>query len=79
MRIGEKLVDLKKITMPVLNIVGSEDDLVPPESSRNIISKVASSDSKLIEFPTGHVGLCISSKAHEKLWPEVVQWLSKRS
>lgn len=79
MKIGEKLVDLKKINMPVLNIVGSGDDLVPPESSRNIISKVASSDSRLIEFPTGHVGLCISSKSHEKLWPEVVQWLSKRS
>lgn len=79
MKIGEKLVDLKRITMPILNIVGGEDDLVPPESSRNITTKVPSSDSRLIEFPTGHVGLCISSRAHEKLWPEVTQWLSKRS
>ena len=79
MKVGGHLVDLKKITMPMLNIVGENDDLVPPQSSKSITTKVASSDSKLIEFPTGHVGLCVSSKAHEKLWPEVVQWLSKRS
>ncbi len=30
MRVGSDLVDLKKITMPVLNIIGTKDDLVPP-------------------------------------------------
>jgi polyhydroxyalkanoate synthase len=40
---------------------------------------IASQDKQLMEFPTGHVGLCIGSKAHEKLWPNVVKWLAERS
>ena len=79
MKVGGKLVDLKKITMPVLNIVGEKDDLVPPQSSRTINDVIGSNDKKLIEFPTGHVGLCISPAAHKKLWPDVVKWLADRS
>ena len=36
MMLGKDLVNLKKITMPVLNIVGIKDDLVSAESSRTI-------------------------------------------
>lgn len=79
MKVGGKLVDLKKIKIPFLNIVGQADDLVPPQSSLPVTNKVSSTDKKSIEFPTGHVGLCISSKAHQKLWPEVTNWLAERS
>jgi len=79
MNVGTNLVGLEKITMPVLNIVGSKDDLVPSQSSKSIMNVIPSKDKKLIEFPTGHVGLCISEQAHEQLWPEVGKWLSQRS
>ncbi len=79
LKIGSKKIDLNNLTMPVLNIVGLKDDLVPPESSRSIMNNIQSTDKQLIEFPTGHVGLCISKKAHEKLWPDVTKWLGKRS
>ncbi|NND85938.1 MAG: alpha/beta fold hydrolase [Nitrosopumilus sp.] len=79
MMLGEDLVDLKKITMPVLNIVGTNDDLVSSESSRTITEIVSSEDKKTLEFPTGHVGLCISKTAHKKLWPEVGKWLKEHS
>ncbi|MFQ5440302.1 MAG: alpha/beta fold hydrolase [Nitrosopumilaceae archaeon] len=79
MKVGGKLVDLKNVTMPFLNIVGERDDLVPPQSSKTISNVIASNDKQLIEFPTGHVGLCIGGKAHEKLWPNVVNWLAERS
>ncbi len=79
MMLGENLVDLKKITMPILNIVGTNDDLVSAESSRTITDVVSSEDKQTLEFPTGHVGLCISKTAHKKLWPEVGQWLKKHS
>ena len=77
--VDDNLIDLKKITMPILNIVGSRDDLVPPQSSKTIMNVIGSEDKKLIEFPTGHVGLCIGKKAHKQLWPEVGRWLAKRS
>jgi len=79
MMLGNTLVDLKKITMPVLNIVGTNDDLVSAESSRTITEVVSSKDKKTLEFPTGHVGLCISRTAHKKLWPEVGNWLKEHS
>jgi polyhydroxyalkanoate synthase len=79
MIVGGNLVDLKNITVPVLNIVGTKDDLVSAESSRTIIDVVASTDKQTIEFPTGHVGLCISKTAHKKLWPDVGKWLIEHS
>jgi len=79
MKIGPKTVDLKNITMPVLNIVGMKDNLVPPDSERYIMCEFQGDDKELIEFPTGHVGLCISKEAHEQLWPKVTKWLASRS
>ena len=79
MVLGNDLIDLKKITMPVLNIVGTNDDLVSAESSRTITDVISSKDKKTLEFPTGHVGLCISKTAHKKLWPEVGKWLQEHS
>ena len=78
MHVGSQLLDLQKITMPVLNVIGSKDDLVPPESSKPILSVIGSKDKKLIEFPTGHVGLCTGQRAHEQLWPKVGEWLAQR-
>src|SRR5215212_1061829 len=44
-------IDLRKITMPILNIVGIYDDLVPSASSIPLNDVISSSDKKLIEFP----------------------------
>lgn len=79
MKVGKNTIDLKKISMPFLNLVGEKDDLVSPASSKSVMGLVSSTDKKMIEFPTGHVGLCVSQAAHEKLWPEVGRWLSQRS
>ncbi len=79
MKVGQDIINLKNITIPVLDIVGTKDDLVPPSSSTSVMNVIGSTDKKLIEFPTGHVGLCISQAAHEKLWPEVGKWLAQRS
>ncbi|VVC05305.1 Poly(3-hydroxyalkanoate) polymerase subunit PhaC [uncultured archaeon] len=79
MKVGSDIINLKNITIPVLNIVGTTDDLVPPSSSKSIMNAIGSTDKKLIEFPTGHVGLCISQIAHKNLWPEVASWLAQRS
>lgn len=79
MKVGSDIINLKNITIPVLGIVGTKDDLVPPSSSKSIMDAISSTDKKLIEFPTGHVGLCISHMSHEKLWPEVGSWLAQRS
>ena len=72
-------IDLSKINHPFLNIIASKDDLVAPASSKALNDVVGSSDKSIIEFNSGHVGACISSRAHTELWPTVGDWLKKRS
>ena len=79
MTLNGKTINLKRIEMPLLSIVGSKDDLAHPASSAPLMDAVSSKDKQLIEFPLGHVGLCVSSSAHANLWPQVVKWLQERS
>jgi polyhydroxyalkanoate synthase subunit PhaC len=53
--------------------------IVSPKSSLPISESVASKDKKSIEFPSGHIELCIIYDAHQNLWPEVVDWLLSKS
>lgn len=78
-KLNGNTVDLNNITMPVLNIIGEYDHLVPPTASRPLLEYVGSSDTKELSLPTGHIGLSVSSKSHRQLWPQVVDWLRPRS
>jgi len=75
---GER-VDLGDITMPVLQVIGEYDHLIPPAASKPFNEKVASDDTEIMEFSTGHIGLSVSSSTHEHLWPDVAEWFAERS
>lgn len=75
---GEK-VDLKKITMPVLNMFGELDHLVPPECSKPLADLIGSKDVTTIAYPVGHIGMYVSSKAQKEMAPTVARWLIERS
>ncbi|WP_251343874.1 class III poly(R)-hydroxyalkanoic acid synthase subunit PhaC [Haloplanus halophilus] len=75
---GER-VDLDDVTMPVLQVIGEYDHLIPPEASKPFNEAVASDDTEIMEFSTGHIGLSVSSSTHEHLWPEVAEWFAERS
>ena len=76
----EKIIaemDITRITMPTLSIVGKNDDLISYDSSISVNNYIASSDKYLIEFPGDHIELCVSENAHRKVWPKVVEWLEQ--
>jgi polyhydroxyalkanoate synthase len=73
-----KHVDVNNIDMPVLQIVGEYDHLIPPEASKPFNEVVASDDTTIVEFPTGHIGLSVSSSSHADLWPQVADWYVER-
>ena len=79
LKIGGEKVDLKRITQPLLNIVAERDDLVPPEMSIPLNDLVSSKDKTLFKHPSGHIGLSVSNRALQELWPKVGRWLAKRS
>jgi polyhydroxyalkanoate synthase len=79
MKIGEDLIDLSKISIPVLNIIAEEDHLVSPQCSVALNDVVSSADKRLMHFHTGHVGLIASSYSQNNVLPKVGQWLRVRS
>jgi len=79
MPVGKHMVNLKNITCPVLNLMASKDDLVPCSQSLPFNDLVSSTDRKAIQFPAGHIGLAVGSRAQRELWPQAVDWLAVRS
>jgi len=71
-------VDLKKLTMPLLNIYGKFDHLVPPEACNKLTSTVGSTDVEDICLNTGHIGIYVSSKCQELFAPKIAAWLKAR-
>jgi len=78
MEVGGKRVDLKKITMPLLNYYGKYDHLVPPEACELLTSKVGSKDTEDICLDTGHIGIYVSSKCQKEFTPRIARWLKER-
>jgi len=76
--LGGRRVDLKKVTMPLLNIYGRYDHLVPPEACELLTKKVGSKDVEDICIDTGHIGIYVSSKCQKELVPRIAQWLQAR-
>ncbi len=76
--VGDHTVDLKNITMPLLNIYASEDNLVPPASSIPLNDFVGTKDKELYKFPGGHIGVFVGSRTQKELGPAIEKWLEAR-
>jgi polyhydroxyalkanoate synthase len=79
LKLGDKLIDLSTIKVPMLNIVADEDHLVSPQCSAPLNDVVSSTDKRLMRFHTGHVGLIASLYSQNNVLPKVGQWLKARS
>jgi polyhydroxyalkanoate synthase len=73
--VGERRAVLGEIRCPVLNVCGERDQLVPPAQSVPFVRHVGSRDASNLSFACGHLGLMVSRRAHEDLWPRVCRWL----
>lgn len=78
LKVGDKIVNLKDITMPLLNIYASADHLVPPSASKPLNDLVGSSDKSLYEFKGGHIGVFVGSKSQKELAPAISRWFHER-
>ena len=74
-----KHVDIENLEMPVLQIVAEYDHLIPPNASKPFNDAIPSEDTEIMEFPTGHIGMSVSSRSHAELWPDVCEWFEERS
>jgi polyhydroxyalkanoate synthase len=79
MEIGRKRIDLRQISMSLLNIMAQYHHLVPNESSHPLIDAVSSTDKETMVFPTEHIGMFVGSKSQNEVCPKIAQWLEPRS
>lgn len=78
LRIAGTVVDLGKITAPLLNVVALRDHIAAPASSNVLQNLVASADRELYSYETGHIGLTASRRTLEKFWPRIYSWVEAR-
>lgn len=78
LKVGGQRVDLKNITMPLLNFYGKFDHLVPPEACELLTDRVGSRDATDVCLDTGHIGIYVSSKCQREFAPRIANWLLER-
>jgi polyhydroxyalkanoate synthase subunit PhaC len=75
---GER-VDLGQLRARVLNIVATEDHIVPPGQTEGVMARLGSEDKTLLRIPGGHIGMMAGSPAYKRTWPQIDAWLEARS
>jgi polyhydroxyalkanoate synthase len=78
LKIGDKSVHLKNVTMPLLNIYAVADHIVPPSATKPLNDLVGSTDKHLYEFKGGHIGVFVGGKSQKELAPAIVKFLQER-
>lgn len=79
LELNGKKINLKNITMPLLNIMAEFDHLVPNEASIPLNDAVSSKEKEMVVFPTGHIGIFVGSKSQKEVCPRISKWLTPRS
>ena len=77
--VGERVVDVKQIECPVLNLMAQHDHIAPYDATHKLTQLVSSEDKEDVVLKGGHVSLVAGMNAVTRLWPKVNEWLSVRS
>lgn len=72
-----RAVDLKAIVCPMLSILTTKDEIVPPAAARPIGDLVGSKDVEMLELEAGHIGLSVGRSVHQVMYPRLISWLKK--
>lgn len=76
--IGQERVDLKNVTLPVLNLYAEHDHLVPPSASQAMRGRIGSTDYSEYGFRGGHIGIYVSGRAQREVPATLDAWLRAR-
>jgi polyhydroxyalkanoate synthase len=78
LEIAGRKIDLRALRLPMLNLIGKRDHLVPPAASAALERLVGSDDYTTLEFDLGHIGMYVSARAQREVPAAVAQWLARR-
>lgn len=78
LKLGQRRVDLERITMPVFNVYADGDVVVPTACSRGLKGKFGTRDYSELAVPGGHIGTFVGGKSQKVLAPSIADWLKAR-
>ena len=78
LEIAGRKVDLRALKLPILNLIGTRDHLVPPDASAALQRLAGSADITTLEFDLGHIGMYISARAQREVPAAIASWLATR-
>ncbi len=78
LKIAGHPIDLGSLKLPMLNLIGTKDHLVPPASSAALKRLVRSTDFTTLELDLGHIGMYVSGRAQRQVPPAIADWLATR-
>ncbi len=79
LELGGRVVDLRRITMPVLNVAASGDAVIPNVCTQGHGGHFGTADYSELSVPGGHIGTFVGGKAQAILAPSIVEWLKARN
>ena len=77
--LGDRRVQLDRITMPVLNVFADGDVIIPTSCSRGLEGTFGTDDYSELAVPGGHIGTFVGGKAQKILAPSIAKWLKERN
>ena len=78
-QLGGRTVDLRRVTMPVLNVSADGDVVIPTACSRGQGAHFGTTDYAELSVPGGHIGTFVGGKAQAVLAPGIADWLQSRN
>jgi polyhydroxyalkanoate synthase len=78
LEIAGRKVELRSLQLPLLNLIGTKDHLVPRDASTALERLVGSTDYTTLEFDLGHIGMYISARAQQEVPVAIARWLAAR-
>lgn len=79
LRLGGRRVSLGDLTMPVLVVLATRDDLIPEPSSLPLVELLTGTSAELMRLEAGHASLTTGRTAAKVTVPQILRWLADRS
>ncbi len=79
LKVGGCPIDLSTLKIPVLNIYANQDHLVPPASSKALEKLIPKNHYQEMAVAGGHIGIFVSPKSVQAIFPAIADWLRVRS
>jgi polyhydroxyalkanoate synthase len=79
LKIRGQYIELKRIQVSLLVVMGTEDDVAPLPSVEPALKEIPVSDKHGLRVPLGHIGLIAGHTAPRLVWEPVAEWLRPRS